>query len=405
MNTRKNIVTGLLALLGFGLVHILAPTPAEAIPAFARANKVPCTTCHVQFPKLNEFGMAFKQNGYRMQGQMGTPVWLRDNLPLAALTRLTVESTETSIPLETPPGNKTAITDAKRRGLEFFSAGHLAPRISYFFDYAFTTDTIDVFAPGGGSLGTTTVSQAGPGGTFLVFSDLVPNNLVNLRVGDMSNEFLYLSQPRRTTQHAYLAPVSVGHVGVELNGHKGLGEHSGLRYAAGYGNNGEANAEGILGGGYAWGTWDIAGQTLGARYSTGRAGDAATGLTDQYSMLDLNTNLRLGQSWLVLAWFSQDNVDGVTGATQKNLLGELVYPVTSQLLFTGRYETKESETLAGATPGTDTATVIGLSYYIMPNINLTTEFVAMNYGEGHPNSALGNPGKDTIFAFGFQVGL
>ena len=37
----------------------------QAIPAFARKYKTSCTTCHYAYPKLNAFGKAFKNNGFR----------------------------------------------------------------------------------------------------------------------------------------------------------------------------------------------------------------------------------------------------------------------------------------------------------------------------------------------------
>jgi hypothetical protein len=37
----------------------------KAVPSFARKYKTSCTTCHYAFPKLNAFGKAFKNNGYR----------------------------------------------------------------------------------------------------------------------------------------------------------------------------------------------------------------------------------------------------------------------------------------------------------------------------------------------------
>jgi hypothetical protein len=42
--------------------------PAWAIPAFARRYETACSTCHVQFPKLNQFGEAFRRNGYQYPG-------------------------------------------------------------------------------------------------------------------------------------------------------------------------------------------------------------------------------------------------------------------------------------------------------------------------------------------------
>ena len=48
------------------LLWILASTPkASAIPAFSRKYQTSCTTCHSDFPELNDFGEAFKKNGFK----------------------------------------------------------------------------------------------------------------------------------------------------------------------------------------------------------------------------------------------------------------------------------------------------------------------------------------------------
>jgi len=47
----------------FGLLTILC-NQAHAIPAFTRANKVECSTCHTIYPELNEYGEAFQKNSY-----------------------------------------------------------------------------------------------------------------------------------------------------------------------------------------------------------------------------------------------------------------------------------------------------------------------------------------------------
>src|SRR5271165_6374765 len=36
-----------------------------AIPAFARMYGTSCSTCHIDFPKLNDFGKAFKDAGFK----------------------------------------------------------------------------------------------------------------------------------------------------------------------------------------------------------------------------------------------------------------------------------------------------------------------------------------------------
>lgn len=50
----------------FLLVLVLKPAPkAFAIPAFARKYQTSCSTCHNNFPELNDFGEAFKKNGFK----------------------------------------------------------------------------------------------------------------------------------------------------------------------------------------------------------------------------------------------------------------------------------------------------------------------------------------------------
>src|SRR5437762_5415721 len=39
---------------------------ASALPIFARRYQTSCTTCHALIPKLNPFGIAFRNNGYRI---------------------------------------------------------------------------------------------------------------------------------------------------------------------------------------------------------------------------------------------------------------------------------------------------------------------------------------------------
>jgi len=76
--------------LGSAVVLIagLTPVRALAIPAFARRYQTSCTTCHVLIPKLNAFGIAFRNNGYRIPPSdeqfvrmpdvpLGAPAWKR----------------------------------------------------------------------------------------------------------------------------------------------------------------------------------------------------------------------------------------------------------------------------------------------------------------------------------------
>src|ERR1022692_2767559 len=44
---------------------LLLTANSFAIPAFSRQYGTSCTTCHVDFPKLNDFGKAFKDAGFK----------------------------------------------------------------------------------------------------------------------------------------------------------------------------------------------------------------------------------------------------------------------------------------------------------------------------------------------------
>ena len=52
-------------LLGAVFTGLLCSTYGYAIPAFSRQYGTSCSTCHVDFPKLNDFGKAFKDAGFK----------------------------------------------------------------------------------------------------------------------------------------------------------------------------------------------------------------------------------------------------------------------------------------------------------------------------------------------------
>ena len=47
------------------LLALSISTQVYAIPAFSRQYQTSCTTCHLDFPKLNDFGKAFKDAGFK----------------------------------------------------------------------------------------------------------------------------------------------------------------------------------------------------------------------------------------------------------------------------------------------------------------------------------------------------
>src|SRR5438094_10594256 len=50
------------------------PTSADALPAFARRFNLACGACHSAVPRLNAFGEALHENGFKPPGTMWTPL-------------------------------------------------------------------------------------------------------------------------------------------------------------------------------------------------------------------------------------------------------------------------------------------------------------------------------------------
>ena len=64
---RVLIVGGFLAVIGILSGIVQDVRDAQAIPAFARKYDFACNVCHVPgFPKLNDFGNVFRDQGYQL---------------------------------------------------------------------------------------------------------------------------------------------------------------------------------------------------------------------------------------------------------------------------------------------------------------------------------------------------
>lgn len=69
----KNLLYGFLLAT---FVSMLVPESLLAIPSFSRKYGTGCSTCHYAYPRLNPFGRAFANNGYRMPG--GDDAYIKD---------------------------------------------------------------------------------------------------------------------------------------------------------------------------------------------------------------------------------------------------------------------------------------------------------------------------------------
>ena len=75
LNTRRSLIVSLLVLIGLFSYEIsFLVSEAHAIPAFARKYGLPCNVCHVPgFPKLNDFGNQFRDQGYQFDADVDLP--------------------------------------------------------------------------------------------------------------------------------------------------------------------------------------------------------------------------------------------------------------------------------------------------------------------------------------------
>lgn len=177
------------------LVWILGSTPrASAIPAFSRKYQTSCTTCHNNYPELNDFGEAFKKNGFKFPKDDDTFV---KEPPILLGAKAQKEVFPKTVYPGEIPGN---IPIAFRYSGNFtynskqpLSIGFL-PRTDLFVPNTFTIIGAGSFGPtlsfwidndisaGGAN------STAGLGDGYLKFNDLghyigLPKDALNLRMG------------------------------------------------------------------------------------------------------------------------------------------------------------------------------------------------------------------------------
>src|SRR5262249_38829577 len=56
-------------------LSLIRPEPVQAIPALARKYGLPCSACHEAWPKLNNFGISFRDNGYQLGNDRDSPIY------------------------------------------------------------------------------------------------------------------------------------------------------------------------------------------------------------------------------------------------------------------------------------------------------------------------------------------
>ncbi len=197
-------VATLLFVGGFVLIR---PSRSYAIPAFARQYGTSCSTCHIDFPKLNDFGKAFKDAGFKFPKDdealikvppvmLGAPaqkeLWPKSiwpgtipgmppiSLRMNSFFQVTGRKANNFVYVPTPgtttPADSGYVprTDFQSGLFSVFTAGNFGSDISFWVD--------EDFSVGGSN------SAGGLGDGYLKFVNIgrfihLPKDSLNLRVG------------------------------------------------------------------------------------------------------------------------------------------------------------------------------------------------------------------------------
>jgi hypothetical protein len=150
------------------VLTVLDPSPAQAIPAFARKYETSCETCHTIYPRLNPFGEAFRRNGYRFPGvdsdltkvnniPMGQPAykdvfpnavwpsWIAGNLPIAfgVNGQITLHPDTNSSAGKADNGTLFSMADLVGEA-HFWGGGSFDDTISFFTELTLSSDGVEI---------------------------------------------------------------------------------------------------------------------------------------------------------------------------------------------------------------------------------------------------------------------
>ncbi len=344
----------------------LSVRQAESLPLFARKFGVQCTTCHLAFPRLNAFGIAFRQNGYRMPGTKGHSPWEDKEVPLSVIGNVGMQYTH-----QTQPDSSAFVF--VQNAVEFHSAGTLAENISFHFDNNFAGVNLPLYS----------------GVAYVIFDDVIADGKLNVKTGIFDSDLPYLADSRKTTLSGYLAPVTLAGQGIELNG-----TSSGWTYAVGVNTSARTMGQPgktfvTLETPYAWFVRDFSGQLVGGRVVMDRQDARAAGKTGAaHTQVDLSTYLNRPR-WALIPGVTfekfgdadpalADPASPANGArdqmTTGLLEGLLFLDKDSKWLLTGRYELRQMPAFKTLQSENDQQVVGNISFYANPNCLVGVEY-------------------------------
>jgi hypothetical protein len=233
MNVKKIFII-LLVLIALPLV---VPAPGQAIPAFARKYGFNCQMCHTAYPKLNDWGQRYRDNGYQLPGQTGKEKTMFDsNTPIAL---------RTSVGFNGYNANPVTTGSFDLMGLDLLAAGVMHKNVSVLLIYTPRIDEPSADAAGAEPLQLGALESAN-----IVFSNIIQNAL-NVRIGRFepayhlfsSKRSFYLNEPYEIYDFKSNGSFGFGdnQTGIEATGHFRMGFKYGLGVVNGTGATAENN--------------------------------------------------------------------------------------------------------------------------------------------------------------------
>jgi len=168
----------------FILLSLFGVESASALPIFARRYQTSCTTCHAIIPKLNPFGIAFRNNGYRIPVNDAAFVQVQDlSLGAPAWKQLWPKAVWPGAIQGIPPIAIRVNADAEVRPSEKVNLNFNFPN---FLGLYFAGPAGDTFSFFGSVLlfgATNTIVLDRAYGQFRLLPEKPGSNLLNLKVG------------------------------------------------------------------------------------------------------------------------------------------------------------------------------------------------------------------------------
>jgi hypothetical protein len=236
----KKFLTFMIAITG---LLFLLPQVSHPIPAFTRKYDFNCNKCHVTYPKLNDYGQRFRDNGYQLPGQ--------DIVEKSVLEIAPPLSIRTTMGLSTYNRDQSTTIGFNIYGLDLLMAGVLHKSMSFLLIYAPRIDEPAGYYKGSNN-GMYPSQLASIESASLVFSNIIQDAL-NLRIGRFEPAYqafslrrsFYLMQPYEIYKfckpwHSFV--FADNQIGLEATGHFNNGFEYGLGVVNGNGADPDNNA-------------------------------------------------------------------------------------------------------------------------------------------------------------------